>query len=60
MEKDIFGHQYGDSVEEVKLASFIFGSAPASTDMSNIKKKTYAKICRDRRRARLCRCRSNG
>ncbi len=53
MEKDIFGHQYGDSVEEVKLASFIFGSAPASTDMSNIKKKTYTKICRDRRRARL-------
>lgn len=53
MEKDLFGHEYGTGEEDVKLASFIFGSTPESTDMDSIKKKTYAKIHRSRLRSRL-------
>lgn len=33
MEKDLFGHEYGTGEEDVKLASFIFGSTPESTDI---------------------------
>ena len=53
MEKDIFGHDYGKGEDDVKLADFIFSSTPEKTDMGSIKKKTYAKIHRSRRRARL-------
>lgn len=53
MEKDIFGHDYGKGEDDVKLADFIFNSTPEKTDMGSIKKKTYAKIHRSRRRARL-------
>lgn len=50
MEKNIFEHQYGDSAEDMKLKSFVSDAAPEGIDMSSIKRKTYAKIRRDRER----------
>lgn len=47
MEKDIFEYKYGENEIDEKLKSFVVDTKPVDIDMSNIKKKTYAKIRRD-------------
>lgn len=50
MEKDIFEYKYGENEIDEKLKSFVVDTKPVDIDMSNIKKKTYAKIRRDNER----------
>lgn len=50
MEKDIFEYKYGENKIDEKLKSFVVDTKPVDIDMSNIKKKTYAKIRRDNER----------
>lgn len=50
MEENLFEHKFGDSVEDLKLKSFVVDTVPETNDMVNIKKKTYAKIKRDKER----------
>ena len=50
MEKDIFEYKYGENEIDEKLKSFVVDTKPVDIDMSNITKKTYAKIRRDNER----------
>lgn len=50
MEKNIFEYKYGENEIDEKLKSFVVDTKPVDIDMSNIKKKTYAKIRRDNER----------
>lgn len=50
MENDIFEYKYGENEIDEKLKSFVVDTKPVDIDMSNIKKKTYAKIRRDNER----------
>lgn len=50
MEKDILEYKYGENEIDEKLKSFVVDTKPVDIDMSNIKKKTYAKIRRDNER----------
>lgn len=50
MEKDIFEYKYGENEIDEKLKSFVVDTKPVDIDMSNIKKRTYAKIRRDNER----------